>query len=59
MITKSLYGALRQLRKDIDNLVLWVDTLCIYSYRTKMNHLEILKFISQFFEKFNFIYIAN
>ena len=59
MITKSLYGALRQLRKDIDNLILWVDALCIYSHRTKMNHLGILKFVSQFSEGFNFMYMAN
>jgi hypothetical protein len=34
---------------------LWIDSLCIYSYRTAMKHLRNLRFMPQFSEGFNFL----
>jgi hypothetical protein len=34
---------------------LWIDSLCIYSYRTAMKHLGNLRFMPQFSEGFHFV----
>ena len=36
-------------------LVLWVDAVCMYSYRTAMKHLVNLRLMPQFSEGFNFV----
>jgi hypothetical protein len=33
---------------------IWIDSLCIYSYRTAMKHLRNLRFMPQFSEGFDF-----
>jgi hypothetical protein len=38
---------------------IWIDSLCIYFYRTIMKDLGILKFAPQFSEGFNFTYLAS
>ena len=38
---------------------LWVDAICIYSYRTATKRLGTLRFAPQFFERFNFTHLAS
>ena len=38
---------------------LWIDAICIYSHRTTMKDLRILRFAPQFFEEFNFTHLAS
>lgn len=38
---------------------LWIDSLCIYSYRTAMKHLRNLRFMPQFSEGFDFWGVAE
>ena len=53
-ITASLYSALRHLRSPDAPRIMWIDQICMYSHRTAMKHLGILRFAPQFFEGFSF-----
>jgi hypothetical protein len=37
----------------------WIDWVCIYSHRTAMKHLGIMRFAPQFSEGFNFMYLVS
>ena len=38
---------------------IWVDSICIYSNQTTIKYLRIMRFIFQFFERLNFIYLTS
>ncbi len=44
---------------DLLALFAVVDPVCIYSNRTAMKYLRIMRFIPQFFEGFNFMHLAS
>src|ERR1700733_11343195 len=52
-VTRKLRCALRHLRSPSRPRLLWVDAVCMYSYRTAMKHLRNLRFMPQFSEGFN------
>ncbi|KAF2803939.1 uncharacterized protein BDZ99DRAFT_467669 [Mytilinidion resinicola] len=58
-VTVNLADALRHLRKPALPCILWVDALCIYSYRTAIKHLITLRFDPQFFEGFHYTDLAS
>ena len=49
-IGPNLACALEHLRHGTDSRLLWVDAVCIYSYRNTMKHLRILRFTPLFCE---------
>jgi Heterokaryon incompatibility protein (HET) len=53
-ITINLWSALSRLRLEHESRVLWVDAICIYSYRTATKHLGNLRFMPQFSEGCDF-----
>jgi hypothetical protein len=55
LVTPNLCAALMYLRQNSTPRTLWVDAVCIYSYRTVMKRLGNLRFIPQFSEGFHFI----
>lgn len=57
-ITRNLDLALRTSRQ-LGHRLLWADQICIYSHRTIIKHVRILRFAPQFFEEFNFTYLAS
>lgn len=57
-ITSNLYASLKRLRQPEGDRILWIDAICIYSHRTVMKHLKILRFVPQFFEGFNVTYLT-
>jgi hypothetical protein len=57
-IPANLYRALRRLRNEQNERVLWADTICIYSHRTATKDLGTLRFAPQFSEGFNFTLLA-
>jgi hypothetical protein len=38
---------------------LWVDKMCIYTNRATINNFEFLRFVPQFSERFDFMYMAS
>ena len=53
-VMENLYDTLRHLRLKNDQVrYLWIDALCMYSYRTAMKHLGNLRFMPQFSEGFD------
>lgn len=52
-VTEALFAALKRLRSQSAIRSLWVDQLCIYSYRPEMKHLRILRSAPLFREVFN------
>jgi hypothetical protein len=55
LVTENLFEALTRLREEGDSKWIWIDALCIYSYRTAMKHLGNLRFMPQFSEGFDFV----
>jgi hypothetical protein len=53
MVTQNLLAALYQCRYFDKPRTLWIDAICMYSYRTAMKHLRNLRFMPQFSEGFN------
>ena len=53
-VTRNLDTALRYLRRPANSRILWVDAVCVYSYRTKIKHLRILRFVPLFYKGFHF-----
>jgi hypothetical protein len=53
-VTVNLHTALSRLRDCSLTRIIWIDAVCIYSYRTTMKHLRNLRFIPQFSKGFNF-----
>jgi Heterokaryon incompatibility protein (HET) len=43
-IGRNLHAALLNIRKSVDDALLWVDALCIYSHRTTMKYLRTVRF---------------
>ena len=58
-IQANLFDFLQQLRLTYAAVTLWVDALCIYSYRTAMKHLGNLGLAPQFSEGFDFAYLVG
>jgi hypothetical protein len=58
-VTRNLHSAMQRLRHDTNPKVIWIDALCIYSHRTTMKDLGILRFAPQFSEGFNFMDLAS
>lgn len=54
-IRPNLKQVLQVLRHTNEERTLWIDALCLYSYRTAMKRLENLRFIPQFSEGFHFV----
>jgi hypothetical protein len=52
--TSQLLMALKRLRLRSSSRLLWIEQLCIYSYRTATKHLGTLRSAPQFFEGFDF-----
>jgi hypothetical protein len=48
-----------EITKSLGIMYIWIDALCIYSHRTAMKDLGILKFAPRFFEGFNFTHLAS
>jgi hypothetical protein len=56
VVTDSVWLALHRLRPEAgDPLVIWIDAICIYSYRTAMKYFRNLRFMPQFSEGFHFV----
>jgi Heterokaryon incompatibility protein (HET) len=58
-VTQNLHEALTEYQKRGESAPLWADAICIYSHRTAMKHLGILRFAPQFLEGFNFTHSAS
>jgi hypothetical protein len=58
-IRQNLWSFLKHKRNPTTHSTLWIDALCTYSHRTTMNYFEYLRFVPQFFEGFNFTYLAS
>src|SRR5271163_896726 len=48
-----------EIARQLSIRYVWVDSLCIYSHRTTMKHLGTMRFVPQFFEGFDFMYLAS
>jgi hypothetical protein len=54
-VPASLASALKALRRVKRVRRLWIDAICIYSYRTATKHLRNLRFMPPFSEGFDFV----
>jgi hypothetical protein len=54
LVTGNLFEALTRLREEGDSKWIWIDALCIYSYRTATKCCRNLRFRPQFCEGFGF-----
>jgi hypothetical protein len=54
-VAANLKVALRYLSHKYVERILWIDAICIYSYRTAMKRLGNLRFMPQFSEGFHFV----
>jgi Heterokaryon incompatibility protein (HET) len=53
-VTQNLYEALTYLRQPDQERIMWIDAICIYSYRTATKCCRNLRFRPQFCEGFGF-----
>ena len=54
-VRSNLYALLSHLRRTKYKSMFWIDAICIYSDRTAMKHLGILRFMPQLSEGFDFV----
>ena len=54
-VSEVVYTILCERRSLVKDRWIWIDQICIYSYRTAMKHLENLRFMPQFSEGFDFV----
>ena len=52
-VRQNCANALRQLWTHYRSQYCWIDSICIYSHRTAMKHLGIMRFAPQFSKEFN------
>jgi hypothetical protein len=53
--TKNAKNVLLRIRSRQTSQIVWIDAICIYSYRTVTKHLGNLRFMPQFSEWFDFV----
>ena len=58
-VVKNLRDTLFRLCQFNKNQLLWIDSVCIYFNQITMKYFRIMRFISQFSEKFNFTHLTS